>query len=69
MRVAFSDRFLRSYDAAPLRVQQDIDKQLTYLLANLRHPSLKVKKYDAARNIWQARVNRSWWFYFTLLHH
>jgi plasmid maintenance system killer protein len=66
VRVEFSDRFLRSYDAAPLRVQHDFDKQLTYLLANPRHPSLNAKKYDEARDLWQARVNRSWRFYFTL---
>ncbi|OGD31730.1 hypothetical protein A3C91_03590 [Candidatus Azambacteria bacterium RIFCSPHIGHO2_02_FULL_52_12] len=66
MRVDFSSRFLRSYDAAPLRVRNDFDKQLTHLLANIRHPSLTAKKYNETRNIWQARVNRSWRFYFTI---
>jgi len=33
---------------------------------NLRHPSLRAKKYDAAQDIWQARVTRDWRFYFTI---
>jgi plasmid maintenance system killer protein len=34
------------------------------LAEDLRHPSLRAKKYDESRDIWQARVNRSWRFYF-----
>ena len=33
---------------------------------NLRHPSLHAKKYDATRDIWQARVTRGWRFYFQI---
>ena len=31
---------------------------------HLRHPSLRAKEYDEARDIWQARVTRGWRFYF-----
>jgi hypothetical protein len=27
---------------------------------------LQAKKYDEARNLWQARINRDWRFYFTI---
>jgi plasmid maintenance system killer protein len=36
------------------------------LLSDLRHPSLRAKKHDEARGIWQARVNAGWRFYFTI---
>jgi hypothetical protein len=36
-------------------------KQAGFLLADLQHPSLRAKKYDAVR--WQARVTRDWRFY------
>jgi mRNA interferase RelE/StbE len=36
------------------------------LLQNLHHPSLRAKKYDEARGLWQARVNYAWRFYFTI---
>lgn len=39
-------------------------KQFDFLLSDLRHPSLHAKKYDASRGIWQARIDRSWRFYF-----
>ncbi len=29
-------------------------------------PGLHSKKYDEARDIWQARVTRDWRFYFTI---
>jgi hypothetical protein len=36
------------------------------LLDNLKHPSLRAKKYDESRDIWQARVTRDWRFYVTI---
>ena len=66
MRVLFSDRFTRSFQAAPERVQREFGKQLGHLLRNLRHASLRAKKYDEVRDIWQARVNDDWRFYFRI---
>ncbi len=57
---------LRAYVEAPLAVQKAFDKQTKLLADNLRHPSLRAKKYDEARDIWQARVNRDWRFYFSI---
>lgn len=31
---------------------------------HLRHPSLRAKKYDESLDLWQARVNAGWRFYF-----
>ena len=39
---------------------------LVLLVQILRHPSLRAKKYDEARDIWQARVDRAWRFYFQI---
>jgi plasmid maintenance system killer protein len=66
MRVLFSDRFTRSFQEAPERVQREFGKQLGHLLRNLRHSSLRAKKYDEAQDIWQARVNDNWRFYFCI---
>lgn len=66
MRLELSERFRRSYEGAAADVRKAVDKQLGLLLQNLRHPSLHAKKYDEARDIWQARVTRSWRFYFTI---
>jgi len=34
---------------------------------NLHHPSLRAKKYDESKNLWQARVNDDWRFYFKII--
>ena len=66
MMVRYSHRFLRQYAAAPAEVRKAFEKQSRLLLDNLNHPSLRAKKYDEALGLWQARVNRSWRFYFTI---
>ena len=66
MRLLYTERFRRSYADAPSSIQKRCDKQLALLQQNLRHPSLRAKKYDKVRDIWQARVNRGWRFYFVI---
>ena len=58
MKLLYSERFRKSYTGAPPQVQRAFDKQAALLLENLRHPSLRAKKYDEKRNIWQARVTK-----------
>ena len=66
MKVVFSDRAIESLKDAPRNVQRAFDKQLRFLVANLLHPSLHAKKYDESKDLWQARVNKDWRFYFTI---
>jgi len=66
MELVRTIRFERSYAKAPQHVQRAFDKQSLLLLQNLNHPSLRAKKYDEAKNLWQARVNKSWRFYFLI---
>jgi mRNA-degrading endonuclease RelE of RelBE toxin-antitoxin system len=67
VKVVFSDRAIDSLKDAPAPVRAAFAKQLRFLLENLHHPSLRAKKYDASQDIWQARVNRNWRFYFTIV--
>jgi hypothetical protein len=53
---------VRDYIEAPRAVEKAFDKQVKLLVENFRHPSLRAKKYDAPRSVWQARVNRVWRF-------
>jgi mRNA interferase RelE/StbE len=66
MKVYYTQRLLKSYAAAPVQVQTNFDKQVRLLTENIRHPSLRAKKYNEASGIWQARINRGWRFYFTI---
>ena len=66
MRLDYSPQFLHSFAKSPSRIQNLFQKQVTLLLQNLRHPSLRAKKYDEAHDIWQARVDGGWRFYFQI---
>lgn len=66
MNVSFSNRSLRQYEALNTARKTKFDKQVDFLLSDLRHPSLHAKKYDGAQNIWQARVNSHYRFYFKI---
>ena len=67
MRLVLSDRAIDALKDAPLNVQRSFQKQLRFLADNLQHPSLHAKKYDESQDLWQARVNRDWRFYFTII--
>ncbi len=64
MQFRFTAKAEQDYHALSPSLQARVDKQLALLLQNRRHPSLQTKKYDAARDIWQGRVNQSYRFYF-----
>lgn len=66
MKLLRTSHFVRNYSKAPKEVQRAFDKQSLLLLQNLHHPSLRAKKYDESNDVWQARVNRDWRFYFMI---
>jgi len=66
MKTALTPTAVKSYLAAPAPVKRAFVKQTVLLLRNLRHPSWRSKKYDETNDIWQARINRDWRFYFTI---
>jgi mRNA-degrading endonuclease RelE of RelBE toxin-antitoxin system len=66
MTWAHTRRSEKDYRSAPPAIQKAFDKQVRLLAKNLSHPSLHAKKYDAAADLWQARVNRDWRFYFLI---
>ena len=66
MKIRLTERLQKSYNDAPARVQRAFDKQCLLLADNLQHPSLRAKKYDESLDVWQARVDGSWRFYFVI---
>jgi hypothetical protein len=66
MKLLFTGAALKDYIEAGPTGQKAFDKQAKLLRENFRHPSLRTKKYDESRNIWQARVSRDWRFYFVI---
>jgi mRNA-degrading endonuclease RelE of RelBE toxin-antitoxin system len=66
MRLRFTEKADKDYARLPMTIRKAFAKQLRFLLANLRHPSLDAKKYSESGDIWQGRVTRGWRFYFKI---
>lgn len=66
MKFRLTTKAEQNYDAMPPTLQARVDKQLALLLQNLRHPSIRAKKYDEKNDIWQGRVNQGYRFYFRI---
>jgi len=66
MKIDYLPQALAALEEAAPTVRKAFFKQVQLLAQNLRHPSLRAKKYDESRDIWQARVNRDWRFYFSI---
>ena len=64
MEIFYTPHFKRSFKSLPKTIKKKLGKQTDFLLKNLRHPSLKSKKYNERRKIWQARIDRNYRFYF-----
>ncbi|MGA2185315.1 MAG: hypothetical protein ABSH47_20030 [Bryobacteraceae bacterium] len=68
MKADYSERAGKSLQDLPAGVRTALFKQVKFLEQNLRHPSLRAKKYDESLDLWQARVNADWRFYFFIPH-
>ena len=66
MKIDYVPRALDALESAPIIVRKAFFKQVGFLGANLKHPSLRAKQYDESRDLWQARVNKDWRFYFVI---
>ena len=67
MKIVFANRAAIAAADAPPAVRKALQKQLGFLERDLHHPSLRAKKYDVGRDLWQARINRDWRFYFEIV--
>jgi mRNA-degrading endonuclease RelE of RelBE toxin-antitoxin system len=67
MKVRLSDKAVKQYQALSKALQKKADKQFDYLVADLRHPSLDIKKYKGTDDLWQGRIDKGYRFYFYII--
>lgn len=67
MKVSLTDKATKQYLALPLVLQKKADKQFTFLITDIRHPSLDIKKYQGQENLWQGRIDKGYRFYFHII--
>jgi len=67
MQYSRTPQFERAFKKFSKQIKKAFEKQLRFLLSDIRHPSLRAKKYDETRDIWQARVTDNVRFYFQIV--
>jgi mRNA-degrading endonuclease RelE of RelBE toxin-antitoxin system len=60
MKLSFTHSFIRDYQALPKHLQKMVDDKLALLISNPRHPSLRLKKMQDPRNIWEGRITKGY---------
>lgn len=66
MRIQYAPKFKQSLKQFSKEIRKKFYKQAGYLIRDIRHPSLRAKRYDKTRGIWQARVDKKLRFYFLI---
>jgi mRNA-degrading endonuclease RelE of RelBE toxin-antitoxin system len=59
MRLLVTDRFQRAARALSADDRQRVQKALRLMAEDLKHPSLRVRKIQGTKGIWEARASRS----------
>jgi AbrB family looped-hinge helix DNA binding protein len=62
----FSKKFKKGYRTLPEEIQKNFGKKLPVFLNNMLHPSLRVKRIQGTKNIWEASVTIKYRFTFEL---
>ena len=66
MKRDYTPKFKKNFEKFPKEIREKFYKQSTFMLRDLRHPSLHAKKHDETLGIWQGRVDKNVRFYFLI---
>ena len=64
MKILTTKPFDKDFEELPRRIQTLALKKFNILLQNPRHPSLRIKKMEDPREIWEGSITKSYRFTF-----
>lgn len=65
MIIEWSEPFKRDFKVLPIQIQGLFENKLELLVhSNFKHPSLRVKKMEGTKNIWEGSVTMNYRFTF-----
>jgi len=67
VRIQTTKPFDKDYDSLQKEIKERASKQLTLLLENSRHPSLRIKKIKGHPTMWEGRITESYRFTFQIV--
>ena len=59
MKLARTDRFKKAYKKLTEEEKKAADKALSFLASDMGHPSLRVRKIEGTKGIWEASASKS----------
>ncbi len=62
----FSKKFKKGYQTLPAEIQKNFDQKLPVFLNDMLHPSLRVKRIQGTKNIWEGSITMKYRFTFEL---
>ncbi len=66
IQLQWTKPFKADYKGLPEEIKKWVKKQLRILKQNPHHPSLRIKKMEDPRDIWEGRITRSHRFTFQI---
>lgn len=60
MELKFSAKFKKDYQKLPSRVKKQTGEKLGFLVSNLSHPSLRIKKMKGRDNFYEASITMNY---------
>lgn len=66
MNIIRTDPFKKDFKRLPKEIKRKTERSLRFLIENIQHPSLRVKKMEGVRDIWEASVTIQYRFTFEI---
>ncbi len=66
MKLTRTNRFKRDYKKLPAHVQKQTDKKLRYLVNDITHPSLRIKRVRKYKDIFEGSITTDYRFLFQI---
>jgi len=67
MRVSRLREFEMGYARLPMSIRKKVDRQIGYLIQDIRHPGAHAKKMESVGDIWEARIDRHYRMTFEII--
>ena len=67
MKIRTDPSFDRDYARLPRHIQERVDQKLALFAENPRYPSLRVKKMEGHRDIWEGHISGEYCFTFRMV--
>jgi len=64
MQLIQTTHFKRDYKKLPASIQKRTDEKLKFLVQNMSHPSLRVKRVQKYKGVFEGRVSKDYRFFF-----